>query len=72
MYIKLLHLYNFYVLTFKTVMIVRLENIPNRTFTVITPYCINTVVGTSSVVSDTLINICNNNESIRVLTCSAM
>ena len=47
-------------LTYLAVMPVRLKNISIRTSTVITLCCIGTVMGTSSIVSETLIDICNN------------
>ena len=61
-------------LTFKkAVKLVRLKNISIRTFTVITPCCIVTVMGTSSFVSETLINICNNNiTGMAIKVCSPL
>ena len=50
---------HYYILTFYTVMAVRLKDISNSTFTIITPRSVGTVMGTSSIVSETLIDICN-------------
>ena len=47
------------ILTFKAIMLVRLKDKPIRTAAVITTNCIATDMGTSSIVSETLINICN-------------
>ena len=52
------NIYIYITFTF-TIMVVRLKNISNRTLTVITPYCIDTVMGTGSIISKTLVNICN-------------
>ena len=44
-------------------MIVRFKDISGSTFTIITPYCVGTVMGTPSIVSETLINVCSNNNN---------
>ena len=51
-------------LTFKAVVVVRLKNVSSRTFTIITPCCVGTVMGTPSIVSETLVNFCDNINTI--------
>ena len=47
-------------LTF-TVPLVRLKDISSWTFTIITTFSIDTIVGTVTIVIKTLVNICNSN-----------
>ena len=49
--------------TYCTVMVVEFKDISDSTFTIIIPYYVGTVVGTSSIVSETLISIYNKNQS---------
>ena len=53
-------------------MLVGFKDISDSTFTIITPYYVGTVVGTSSIVSETLISIYSDNKIIynKVAICS--
>ena len=52
-----------------TVMLVRLKGVSSRTITIITTFCIHTLMGACAIIIKTFINICNNNVIATISIC---